>query len=133
VCYPACMDTLTWKLKEYLDERGLSVYALVQASELAPNTVYALTRGSTTHARIDTLAGILTGLRRLTGEDVGLTDILLHEVIPDPEPADDEDALLLSGTADLSATLDKLEGDLPPGEIDSWLEAFYTAAKDRAR
>jgi hypothetical protein len=122
------MDTLTLKLKEYLDGRGLSAYALIQASGLAANTVYSLTRGSTTHARLDTVAGILTGLRRLTGEDVTVSDILHHKVTPDPEP--DEDAELLdTGTADLSAALADIEGRQKPEKVDAWLESFYNAAK----
>jgi len=64
---------------------------------------------------------------------VALGDILLHEVTPGPEPVGDKDALLESGTDDLNVTLDKLESSFPTGEIDAWLETFYTAAKDRAK
>lgn len=131
------MDTVNWRLKDFLKENGISTYALVEASGLAQNTTYALARGATQHVRLDTLAGVLTGLRKLTGKDVTLADVLIHEVAPDPEPdpvpEDDQDALLASGTADLSEALDDLEGNLPPGEVDAWLSTFQSAATENAR
>lgn len=77
------MDTVRWKLRDFLEQNGLTTYALVRASHLAPNTVYSLARGSTKHVRLDTIAGVLGGLRRLTGREVGLSDILEHEVAPE--------------------------------------------------
>lgn len=126
------MDTVRWKLKDYLEQNDLSTYALVRASKLAPNTVYSLARGSTNHVRLNTIAGVLGGLRQLTGHEVTLTDILAHEVHDEPEE-DEQDLLLASGTADLQATLDDLESDLPPAEVDAWLETFYAAASESAR
>lgn len=125
------MDTVRWRLKDFLNEHNLTTYALVRASKLAPNTVYSLARGSTHHVRLDTIAGVLGGLRKLTGDEVGLTDILEHEVHPELE-VDDQDLLLASGTADLQAALDDLESHLLTGEVDAWLEAFYAAASENA-
>lgn len=126
------MDTVRWKLRDFLEQNNLTTYALVRASDLAPNTVYSLARGATKHVRLDTVAGVLGGLRRLTGHEVGLSDILVHETQPEPEE-DDQDLLLASGTDDLQATLDDLESDAAPGEVDAWLETFYAAADDSAR
>ena len=128
------MDTVEWRLKDYLAAHDLTAYQLVKASSLAPNTVYSLARGKQTQVRLDTIAGVLGGLRQLTGNEVALTDILVHETKPEPEPEDDailkedEDLLLASGTADLQEALDEIEADLPAGEVDRWLETFYQAA-----
>ncbi len=128
------MDTVEWRLKDYLVAHDLTAYQLVKASSLAPNTVYSLARGKQTQVRLDTIAGVLGGLRQLTGSEVALTDILVHETKPEPEAndeallMDDEALLLASGTADLQEALDDLESDLPPGEVDAWLESFRNAA-----
>lgn len=126
------MDTVSWKLKDYLKTRNLTAYQLVRASNLAPNTVYSLARGEQNQVRLDTIAGVLSGLRQLTGDEVALTDILVHEVRPEPEE-DDQKVLLASGTADLQTALDDLESDLPAEEVDAWLETFYAAAGESAR
>ncbi len=126
------MDTVRWKLRDFLEQNKLTTYALVRASDLAPNTVYSLARGATKHVRLDTIAGVLGGLRRLTGHEVGLSDILVHEIQPEPEE-DDQDLLLASGTDDLQATLDDLESGAAPGAVDAWLETFYAAADNSAR
>ena len=84
------MDTVRWKLRDFLEKNNLTTYALVRASDLAPNTVYSLARGATKHVRLDTVAGVLGGLRRLTGQEVGLSDILEHEVAPEQVVMDEE-------------------------------------------
>lgn len=122
---------MRWRLKDYLQEHDLTAYALVRASNLAPNTVYSLARGNQNQIRLDTIAGVLGGLRELTGKEVALTDILVHEIVREPEP-DDHDLLLASGTADLAEALDDLEKDLSPGEVDAWLETFYAEADRNA-
>lgn len=123
------MDTVNWRLKDYLAAHDLTAYQLVKASGLAPNTVYSLARGKQTQIRLETIAGVLGGLRQLTGSAVAITDILVHEIKPESE-VDDEALLLASGTADLQAALDDLESDLPPGEVDAWLESFRKAADE---
>lgn len=126
------VDTVSWRLKDFLKENGISTYALVQVSGLAQNTVYALARGATMHVRLDTLAGILGGLRKLTGRDVTLADVLVHDVTPDPEPdPKDKDVgeLLVTSTAELSEALENLESKHPLGEMDEWFAAFDIAAK----
>ena len=115
------MDTFRLRLKEYLDERGISVYALIQSSGLAPNTAYAIARGSSGNARLDTIAAIVTGLRRLTGEDVTLSDIVVHESTPDPT----------TSTSKMRATPEKPKSGPSPDDRE-WLEAFFAAAKGRS-
>lgn len=126
------MDTVSWKLKDYLKTHNLTAYQLVRASNLAPNTVYSLARGEQNQVRLDTIAGVLSGLRQLTGDEVALTDILVHKVRPEPEE-EDQEVLLTSGTADLQTALDDLENDLPAEEVNAWLETFYAAAGESAR
>ena len=105
------MDTVRWRLKDYLQEHDLTEEALVRASNLSSRLVHALTVEEAEQVRLETLAGLLGGLRVLPG-----TELVVSA------------ALLASGTADLQAQLDDLERDVPPGELDTWLRAFYTAA-----
>lgn len=107
------MDTVRWKLRDFLEQNNLTTYALVRASDLAPNTVYSLARGATKHVRLDTIAGVLGGLRRLTGHEVGLSDILEHEVVPGPEVMDEETRAWLD--AALAPEIEPYEwGDVDP-------------------
>lgn len=120
------MDTVEWRLKDYLTAHDLTAYQLVKASNLAPNTVYSLARGKQTQVRLDTIAGVLGGLRQLTGSEVALTDILVHETKPEPEAddTDDQEMLLASGTSELAEALHELEKDIPPEELKEWHDAF---------
>ena len=117
------MDTLRLRLREYLNERGLSAYALIQASGLAPNTVYAIARDSSGNARLDTLAGILTGLRRLTGAHVALSDILVDESMPTEGAPQATDASRVHAIRE--------EPESAPGDSE-WLQAFIVAAEGQS-
>ena len=78
------MSVVRWKLAELLEERGLTAYALTKASGInRMSTVYRIAKRGSEPVRVDlpTLAAILDGLRKLTGEDVQITDIL--EYVPD--------------------------------------------------
>lgn len=78
------MSETRWKLAEFLEGRGFSAYALAKASGVSqPNTVYRIAKAGREPKRIDllTLTAILDGLRKLTGEDVQITDVL--EYVPD--------------------------------------------------
>lgn len=122
---------IRWTLKNYLKEHGLSAYRLVEAAEVSPTTVYALARGTHERVSLEVLDKVLAGLETLTGKPAEISDLLERE--PDPVPEDDQDALLASGVAGLGEALDDLEGGLPPGEVDVWLETFYSAATENAR
>ncbi len=67
---------VTWKLREYLDRHEVSAYALAQATDLAPSTVYALARGRQRRTDLDVLDKVLTALEQLTGERVSVCDLL---------------------------------------------------------
>ncbi|THF70149.1 helix-turn-helix transcriptional regulator [Deinococcus sp. Arct2-2] len=80
------MSIVRWRLAEYLEERNFTTYALVQAiGTTRMNTIYRIARRGDEPTRVDlpTLASVLDGLRKLTGQDVAITDVL--EYIPDPE------------------------------------------------
>lgn len=78
--------SVRWRLADFLEQRSLSAYALGKAMGTSyMNTVYRLARRGDEPTRVDlpTLSNVLDGLRKLTGEDVKITDVL--EYIPDSE------------------------------------------------
>jgi DNA-binding Xre family transcriptional regulator len=79
------MSALHWRLANYLEQRQITAYALGKAMGASyMNTVYKMAKKGKEPSRVDlpTLLRILDGLRKLTGEDVQLSDIL--EYVPDP-------------------------------------------------
>jgi DNA-binding Xre family transcriptional regulator len=70
---------VTWKLREYLDRHEVSAYALAQATDLAPSTVYALARGRQRRTDLDVLDKVIEALEQLTGERVSVCDLLERE------------------------------------------------------
>ncbi len=70
---------LRWKLRDYLDSHGLSACALTRTADVAPNTVYTLARGDSERVSLEVLDKVLAGLERLTGEPVGVADLLERE------------------------------------------------------
>ena len=79
------MSVLRWRLADFLESRQLTAYALGKAMGTSyMNTVYKMAwRGhEPTRVHLPTLLRVLDGLRKLTSEDVQLTDIL--EYVPDP-------------------------------------------------
>ena len=79
------MSALHWHLADYLETRQLTAYALGKAMGTSyMNTVYKMAKKGKEPSRVDlpTLLRILDGLRKLTGEEVQLSDIL--EYVPDP-------------------------------------------------
>lgn len=78
------MSVVRWRLSSYLEERNLTAYALSKASGVnRMATMYRIAKAGSEPSRVDlpTLAAILDGLRKLTGEDVQIADIL--EYVPD--------------------------------------------------
>ena len=78
------MSMVRWRLTDYLEANNLTAYALgksIGGSRM--NTIYRIARRGEEPTRVDflILASVLDGLRKLTGEDVQLTDIL--EYVPD--------------------------------------------------
>lgn len=83
---------VTWKLRDYLDRHGVSAYALLKATDLAPSTVYALARGDQTRVDLGVLDKVIGGLEELTGQAVTFDDLLAREAeeveFPDGVPDD---------------------------------------------
>lgn len=78
------MSVVRWRLADFLAERNLTTYALGKAiGTTRMNTIYRIARRQEEPTRVDffVLAAVLDGLRKLTGEDVQITDIL--EYVPD--------------------------------------------------
>jgi len=71
---------LRWKLKNYLDAHGISVYALAKKVEghLSRNATYHLTHNPK-GIQFDTLEAIISALRQLTGTPVEVTDLLGYQ------------------------------------------------------
>jgi hypothetical protein len=76
---------LDWKLKDYLDAHQVTVYALAQ--QLGGHTklpgLYAITSGDPAkrprRVAFDTVEGIITALRALTGKPVAVSDLLEYQ------------------------------------------------------
>lgn len=85
------MSLVRWRLADFLEAHGVTAYALGKATGTTyMNTIYRIARRGHEPTRVDlpTLAMILDGLRKLTGEDVQITDVLEylpHEVSNDTE------------------------------------------------
>jgi hypothetical protein len=81
------MAEVRWKLADYLEAHKLTPYRLAKqlGSTTRMNTVYRLARRGQEPTRVDlvTLATVMEGLRKLTGEEVKLDDVL--EFVPSPE------------------------------------------------
>lgn len=78
------MSTVRWRLADFLEERGITAYALAKASDISRlNTIYRIARRGQEPTRVDlpTLATVLDGLRKLTGQPIDITDVL--EYLPD--------------------------------------------------
>lgn len=80
------MSLVRWRLADYLEERGLTAYAVAKASDITRlNTIYRLARRGKEPTRVDlpTLALLLDGLRKVTGGPVSIGDVL--EYLPDAQ------------------------------------------------
>jgi DNA-binding Xre family transcriptional regulator len=113
-----------WKVKEVLNRHDITPYRLVKASGLAQATVYRLVNDDTAGLSTETLTVLLGTLRELTGEELGVADLLSYEDIREDETKGWTDASL----ADLSKELADLEADVPKEELEQWLETFESAA-----
>jgi len=109
-------------LDKYLKQQNLSAYKLVQETEgrVARGSVYALARGEQVkRVDLETLGEVMTALERITGHKVNVSDVL--EEIEQPVQ---QDPLEGTGAGELQATLEALETDTPPAELQGWLERF---------
>jgi transcriptional regulator with XRE-family HTH domain len=77
---------MRWRLKEYLDEHGLTPFALVTASGLSTATVYPIARGKAERVSLETVQRIADTLQAMTGENVTLNDLFVLDTPPTAEP-----------------------------------------------
>lgn len=120
------MSITRWKLASFLAERSLSAYALAKISLVKhPNTIYRIARLGHEPTRVDlpTLTAVLDGLRKLTGENVQLSDILEYDPVEAPEP---QAAMVLppeEGSDSLEAMLEQLRLlNLTESQLAAFLE-----------
>jgi DNA-binding Xre family transcriptional regulator len=72
------MNMIRWKLKEVLEEHGITPYRLMVDSGIANSTIYRLTNNRTDGVQGPVLDKILTSLCKLTGKRIGVGDVLEH-------------------------------------------------------
>lgn len=123
-CYPMPVKVT---LKEYLTQRNLSTYKLVQATtgRVAERTVYALARPGVKRVDLETLGVIIEALHDLTGETVTPNDLL--EVIE--EPVSELSVLETANAQDAVLALKAAETTVGSAELEAWLEATQRAVK----
>lgn len=67
---------LHWKLKDVLDEEGITPYRFIQESSVSSTTIYRITGGRSVGVQGKILDEILSTLHRLTGKLYGPCDVL---------------------------------------------------------
>lgn len=67
---------IRWKVKAILDEHGISVNRFKAESGLAQGTAYRLANGMTDTINTKTFEATIETLRRLTGKEIGIADIV---------------------------------------------------------
>jgi hypothetical protein len=75
------VSTIRWVLPDYLAKRGITAYRLARAtSRRRENTIYRLARPGSQPASVDfeIIKEILDALRDITGEPVGLDDLISY-------------------------------------------------------
>ncbi|WP_165794129.1 helix-turn-helix domain-containing protein [Deinococcus aerius] len=65
-----------WKLQGTMDAHNITRYALQKESGVAMNTLRAMYEGSTQRPDLEVLDLIIKALRKITGKDLGLLDVL---------------------------------------------------------
>ncbi len=105
---------MKWRLKSYLDERQLTPYSLVKVAGVSPTTIYGIAQGKHERISLAVLDKVIWGLESLTGESVGLNDLLEPEPKPTPQPEMDAETRAWMD-AELAPLLEPYEwGDVDP-------------------
>jgi DNA-binding Xre family transcriptional regulator len=74
---------VNWTIRQLLQRHAITPYRLMKESGLAQGTIYRLVNGDTRSLNADTLDRVMTALRRLTSEDIAISDLLEYE---EPKP-----------------------------------------------
>jgi DNA-binding Xre family transcriptional regulator len=72
---------VNWKIKQLLEQHGITPYRLWKESGLAQKTVYTLSHDKGDRADLGTLGTLVSTLERLTGQTITPNDVL--EVVRD--------------------------------------------------
>lgn len=69
------------RVPEILAQNNLSAGKLERelAGKVARNSVYSWTRGTVSRVDLDTLANVITALRKLTGQPLQIQDVMTYE------------------------------------------------------
>ena len=70
---------IRWKVKSILDIHGITVNQFKHESGLAQGTAYRLANGETDTINANTLERTIQTLRRLTGKEVDIADIVEYQ------------------------------------------------------
>lgn len=70
---------VNWTVRPLLERHGITAYRLMKESGLAQGTVYRLVNGDTRSLNAETLDRVMGALRRLTGEEIQINDLLHYE------------------------------------------------------
>jgi len=68
-----------WTIRTILERHSITPYRLMKESGLSQGTVYRLVNGDSRGLNSETLDRVMTVLRRLTGEDLQIADLLAYE------------------------------------------------------
>jgi len=67
-----------WTVRPLLERHGITAYRLMKESGLAQGTVYRLVNGDSRSLNADTLDRLMGALRRLTREQIEISDLLTY-------------------------------------------------------
>lgn len=67
-----------WRVSEFLEQHGITPYRLSVETQgkISRNAIYEISRADTKQVKLDTLDTLIRVLRDMTGQPVGLTDLL---------------------------------------------------------
>lgn len=68
-----------WRLQTFMQEHGVTQYALQRESGVALNTIKAIYRGETQRPDLEVLDKVMAALDGLTGKRVSVCDLLERE------------------------------------------------------
>lgn len=71
---------MVWKLKETMDAHKVTRYAVQKEASIAMNTLRGMYGGTTRRPDLDVLGSVIGALRRMTGQPITLTDVLVLEI-----------------------------------------------------
>jgi DNA-binding Xre family transcriptional regulator len=70
---------LVWRVKEFMEAHGISAYRLMKEAGIAQGTAYRLANNKAGGLSLETLDAVIAALRRLTGKQVLLADLLEYQ------------------------------------------------------